>query len=111
MLLGADRIKDIGVLEAAYNDSQSITADFILNVFNNINALTGANFDTAKMRYYSRYDREWAQIEMYAIAAAAQEIHFRSFDTFLQVGQRGSDFSGDQPQIRPEPAATTAQVL
>ncbi len=79
LLLGADRIKDAGVLEPAYADSQGITAQFILNVFNNINRLTGGNFDSAKMRYYSRYDAEWAQIQMYAIATASQQIDFSSF--------------------------------
>jgi dimethylhistidine N-methyltransferase len=79
LLLGADRIKDTGVLERAYDDSQGITAAFILNVFSNINGLTGGNFDTTKMRYRSWYDPEWAQIEMYAIATAPQEVHFPSF--------------------------------
>jgi dimethylhistidine N-methyltransferase len=79
LLLGADRIKDADVLERAYNDAQGITAKFILNVFENINRLTGANFEPAKMRYDSWYDPEWAQIEMYAIASASQQIEFRSF--------------------------------
>jgi L-histidine Nalpha-methyltransferase len=79
LLLGADRIKDTGVLERAYNDSQGITAAFILNIFNNINGLTGGNFDTTRMRYHSWYDPEWAQIEMYAVATARQEVHFPSF--------------------------------
>ena len=76
LLLGADRIKDTEVLERAYSDSQGITAKFILNVFHNVNRLTGGNFDAAKMRYHSRYNPEWAQIEMYAIATASQEIRF-----------------------------------
>jgi L-histidine Nalpha-methyltransferase len=79
LLLGADRIKEATVLQRAYDDSQGITAAFILNVFNNINGLTGGNFDTRKMRYHSWYDPEWAQIEMYAIATTPQEIHFPSF--------------------------------
>ncbi|MGH7928210.1 MAG: L-histidine N(alpha)-methyltransferase, partial [Candidatus Binatia bacterium] len=81
LLLGADRIKDTGVLERAYNDSLGITAEFILNIFHNINGLTGGNFDTAKMRYHCWYDTEWAQIEMYAIATAPHEIQFPSFAT------------------------------
>jgi len=79
LLLGADRIKDTGVLERAYDDSLGITAEFILNVFLNINRLTGGNFDTAKMGYHSWYNPEWAQIEMYAIATAPQEICFPPF--------------------------------
>jgi len=80
LLLGADRIKPANLLKRAYADSQGITAAFILNVFNNINRLTGGNFDTAKMRYHCRYDPEWAQVQMYAIATASQQIHFPPFD-------------------------------
>lgn len=80
LLLGADRIKDAGILERAYADSHGLTAEFILNVFQNINRLTGANFDRSKMRYHSWYNPEWAQIEMYAVASAAQELRFARFD-------------------------------
>jgi dimethylhistidine N-methyltransferase len=79
LLLGADRIKDAGVLERAYNDSQGTTAEFILNVFHNVNRLGGGNFDTAKMRYYSWYNPQWAQIEMYAVATATAEISFSAY--------------------------------
>ena len=80
LLLGADCIKDVAVLERAYNDSQGLTADFILNIFQNINRLTGSNFDLGKMRYDSGFNHEWAQIEMYAVSSATQEIVFSSFD-------------------------------
>jgi dimethylhistidine N-methyltransferase len=79
LLLGADRVKDTGVLERAYDDSMGITGEFILNVFLSINRLTGGNFDTAKMRYHSWYNPEWAQIEMYAIATAPQVVCFPPF--------------------------------
>ena len=81
LLLGVDRIKDVDVLERAYDDSQGITAEFILNVFQNINGLTGSNFDRGKMRYLSGFNREWARIEMYAVSTAEQEIVFPSFKT------------------------------
>ena len=80
LLLGADCIKDVAVLERAYNDSQGLTAEFILNIFHNINRLTGSNFDLGLMRYDSGFNREWAQIEMYAVSSATQEIVFSSFD-------------------------------
>jgi len=79
LLLGADRVKEHRVLEAAYADSQGLTAEFILNVFKNINRLTGGNFDLSKMRYHSWYNPEWAQIEMFAVATADQEIRFPSY--------------------------------
>lgn len=80
LLLGADRIKDIAALESAYDDSQGLTAEFILNVFQNINRLAGSNFDRSKMRYYSRYNPEWRQIEMYAISTVGQTIQFPAFE-------------------------------
>lgn len=79
LLVGADRVKDRHVLEAAYADSQGLTAEFILNVFSTINRLTGSNFDLSKIHYQSWYNSEWAQIEMYAVATTAHDISFSSF--------------------------------
>ncbi|HXG49908.1 MAG TPA: L-histidine N(alpha)-methyltransferase [candidate division Zixibacteria bacterium] len=76
LLLGADRVKEPAVLEAAYADSRGLTAEFILNVFLHINRLTGSNFDLGRMRYVSRYNARWRQIEMEAVAAERQRIDF-----------------------------------
>jgi len=76
LLLGADRVKPINLLEDAYNDSRGVTAEFILNVFRNINRCLRSNFDLDKMRYHSWYNPEWQQIEMFAVATASQEIRF-----------------------------------
>jgi len=78
LLLGVDRVKEVEILERAYNDSQGVTADFILNVFQNINRMTQSDFDRRKMRYHSWYNPEWQQVEMYAVSTSAQEIHFPS---------------------------------
>ncbi|MGH7771105.1 MAG: L-histidine N(alpha)-methyltransferase [Candidatus Binatia bacterium] len=81
LLLGADRVKEAEILEKAYDDSQGVTADFILNVFQNINRQLGSDFDLRKMRYHSWYNPEWQQIEMYALSTAIQEIHFPTLST------------------------------
>ena len=75
-LLGVDRVKETDILEQAYDDSQGVTAAFILNVFQNLNRLMRSNFDPGKMRYHSRYNPEWQQVEMHAVSTATQEIHF-----------------------------------
>lgn len=80
-LLGIDRIKDVAILERAYNDSQGVTANFILNVFNHVNRLAGTHFDQAQMRYYSWYNQLWQQVEMYAVSTSTQEIHFPTLRT------------------------------
>ncbi|MDP2604855.1 MAG: L-histidine N(alpha)-methyltransferase [Deltaproteobacteria bacterium] len=76
LLLGADRVKPANLLEDAYNDSRGVTAEFILNVFRNINHRLHSNFDLDKMRYHSWYNPEWQQIEMFAVATGSQEIRF-----------------------------------
>ena len=76
LLLGADRVKPVNLLEHAYNDSRGVTAEFILNVFRNINHRLHSNFDLDQMRYHSWYNPEWQQIEMFAVATASQEIRF-----------------------------------
>ena len=81
LLLGADRVKPVKMLEDAYDDRQGVTAEFILNVFDNINRLLQSNFERAQMRYHARFNPEWRQIEMYAIATEVQEIIFPSAKT------------------------------
>jgi L-histidine Nalpha-methyltransferase len=82
-LLGVDRVKDTDVLERAYDDSHGVTAEFILNVFGNINRVTGSDFDTSLLRYDSRYNPEWQRVEMYGVSTARQEVHFPSLATSL----------------------------
>jgi dimethylhistidine N-methyltransferase len=83
LLLGVDRIKDRAVLERAYDDSRGVTAAFILNVFSHINRVNGSNFDVTKIRYEARYDPEWAQVEMFAVATASHQVHFPDFGIAL----------------------------
>ncbi len=80
-LLGVDRVKDSTVLEKAYDDSQGLTAEFILNVFQNVNRILGGNFDRKKMRYHSRYNPDLQQVEMYAVSTERQEIRVPSYRT------------------------------
>ncbi len=77
-LLGVDRVKDVEILEKAYDDSQGVTADFILNAFSHINRIAGTDFDRASLRYESQYNRRRQEIEMYAWTERDQEITFPS---------------------------------
>ena len=80
LLLGADCVKETDILERAYNDSRGITAEFILNVFLNLNRRAQSNFDLERMRYQSRYNRDWRQVEMFAATERTQEIRFPRHD-------------------------------
>lgn len=89
-LLGVDRVKEVSVLEKAYDDTQGITAEFILNVFAHINEMLRSNFDREKMRYHSWYNPNWQQVEMYAVSAESQKIDVPRLETSF-VWEKGDE--------------------
>ena len=56
LLLGTDLVKDAGRLEAAYDDSQGVTAEFNKNVLQVLNRELGADFDLDAFEHVARYD-------------------------------------------------------
>jgi L-histidine N-alpha-methyltransferase len=75
-LLGIDRVKDIDVLERAYDDSQGVTAEFNLNVLKVLNYKLQANFDLNKFSHLAMYNEQLQQIEMYLVSKETQDIRF-----------------------------------
>lgn len=65
LLIGVDTKKDKDVLHAAYNDSEGITAEFNVNVLNNLNSLLAGDLNTAKFEHEAIYDEAHGRIEMH----------------------------------------------
>ena len=74
-LLGMDLRKDVGILEAAYNDARGVTAEFNRNVLSVLNRDYGADFDLDAFEHRAFYDSEKHRIEMHLVAATAQRVH------------------------------------
>ena len=74
-LLGVDLVKDAARLEAAYNDSAGVTAEFNRNLLHVVNARLGADFDLAAFQHVAFYDRERDWIEMRLRAPRAHAVH------------------------------------
>jgi L-histidine Nalpha-methyltransferase len=64
-LLGIDLQKPQPILEAAYNDSQGITAAFNLNMLHHLNWRFQGDFDTNLFTHQAIYNQQENQIEMY----------------------------------------------
>src|SRR5262249_12943436 len=64
LLIGVDLKKDPQVLEAAYNDSAGVTAQFNLNLLRRINRELGADFDLDQWRQRAIYNSEARTHEM-----------------------------------------------
>jgi len=63
-LVGLDLVKDTARLEAAYNDSAGVTADFNLNALRVLNRRFGTAFEIDAFEHVAFYDREREWIEM-----------------------------------------------
>ena len=79
-LLGTDLVKDPGVLEAAYNDSQGVTAEFNKNVLRVLNRELSAGFETEAFEHVAFWDadNEWIDIRLRSLVE--QFIDIRDLD-------------------------------
>ena len=63
-LIGVDQVKDVARLEAAYDDSQGVTAEFNRNVLRALNVPLRGDFDPEGFDHVAFYDAGNAWIEM-----------------------------------------------
>jgi L-histidine Nalpha-methyltransferase len=75
LLLGTDLVKDPAVLEAAYDDSAGVTAEFNRNVLRVINRELDADFDVEAFEHVAFFDREREWIEMRLRAERRMDVH------------------------------------
>lgn len=64
-LLGLDMVKPIEIIEAAYNDSQNVTAEFNKNILHVINRELGATFDPESFDHVAFFNEDHEQVEMH----------------------------------------------
>ena len=86
-LIGADRKKNIDVLEAAYNDSAGLTAEFNLNVLSHLNAKLSADFDLGAFRHLAAYNREAGCVQMHLQSLADQALRIDGHEIDLRRGE------------------------
>jgi dimethylhistidine N-methyltransferase len=74
LLIGVDLKKDTALLNAAYNDTRGVTAEFNLNVLARINRELGAAFDLSAFRHFAFYNEALGRIEMHLVSTKAQSV-------------------------------------
>ena len=82
LIIGADLVKDPGVLHVAYNDAAGVTAKFNLNLLARINRELHGDFDLAAFEHHACYNRERGRIEVYLASRKRQKVHVagKTFD-------------------------------
>jgi L-histidine N-alpha-methyltransferase len=72
LLLGADLLKDVAVIEAAYNDRLGVTAAFNRNMLHVVNDELGATFVPDAYQHSAFFNAAEGRIEMHLVARADQ---------------------------------------
>jgi L-histidine Nalpha-methyltransferase len=80
LLLGTDLIKDSARLEAAYDDTAGVTAEFNKNVLRVLNRELGADFDLGAFEHVARYDVEQARMDIGLRSLAEQTVHLEELE-------------------------------
>jgi L-histidine Nalpha-methyltransferase len=65
LVIGMDRIKDVGVLERAYDDAAGVTAEFNLNLLHRINRELAGTIPVEAFRHLARWNDAMGRIEMH----------------------------------------------
>ncbi len=80
LVIGTDLVKDRAVLEAAYNDSAGLTAEFNRNVLRVVNAGLDADFRPEAFEHVAFFDEANSWIEMRLRANGAQAVKIDGVD-------------------------------
>jgi L-histidine Nalpha-methyltransferase len=86
-LLGVDLQKPKDLLEAAYNDSQGVTAAFNLNMLDHLNRRFEGNFDTTQFEHWAFYNETEHQIEMHLRSLRSQSVQLRALNLSVNFAQ------------------------
>lgn len=86
-LIGVDLVKDVKLLEAAYNDAAGVTASFTRNLFARMNRELGSSIDTSVIEHVAHYDAGREQIETFAHFTEQQTVYLAPLDRQLVIPQ------------------------
>jgi L-histidine N-alpha-methyltransferase len=87
LLIGTDLVKDPAVIEAAYNDSAGVTAEFNRNVLHMINRELGADFEPNEFEHVAFFDPENEWVEMRLRSRSDQTVSIGELDVELAAGE------------------------
>ena len=88
LLIGVDLQKDRHVIEAAYNDSAGVTAQFNKNLLSRINRELGADFDLAHWQHYAIYNPAEGRVELYLISEVDQSVKIGGSEFQFRAGEK-----------------------
>ncbi len=89
-LLGVDLVKDVRLLEAAYNDAAGVTREFNRNILRVVNRGVGGDFRPEVFRHVAFYNDAAARIEMHLVPTSRQTVRLRRLGLTIDVSPEES---------------------
>lgn len=74
LLVGFDLVKDINILNTAYNDNKGITAEFNLNLLHRINNELSSRIDVSNFEHRAFFNAKESRIEMHLVSKCDQSF-------------------------------------
>jgi L-histidine Nalpha-methyltransferase len=89
LLMGTDLVKDPRVLEAAYDDSQGVTAEFNRNVLLVLNRELQADFDPEDFDHVALFnsEQEWIEMRLRARREVSAVVHGLDLPVHFDAGE------------------------
>ncbi|MDG2307173.1 MAG: ergothioneine biosynthesis protein EgtB [Candidatus Binatia bacterium] len=84
-LLGFDLVKDIAALEAAYNDSAGVTANFTKNLFVRMNRELGTKLDIDQIEHVAYYNEDRERIDIFARFNTETAVHLEELGRTFRI--------------------------
>ncbi len=85
LIIGVDLKKDVGLLEAAYDDAAGVTAEFNLNLLSHLGEVLDADLAPERFAHRAEYNVELGAIQMFldvlethTVEIAEESIHFKA---------------------------------
>lgn len=87
LLVGIDLEKDVGTIEAAYNDARGVTAQFNLNLLSRINRELGGDFNLEQFEHVAFYDQTDSRVDIRLASRCDQRVEIGSDAFDFRAGE------------------------
>lgn len=87
LLIGVDTKKSESLLNAAYNDTAGVTAEFNLNLLHRIRRELNAELDPEAYKHRAFYNTKAGRIEMHLVSRMKQKLRINGYYFDIEKGE------------------------
>lgn len=87
LLIGFDRAKEKRILDAAYNDSEGVTAEFNLHLIERIAQEFDVSISPNDFEHFAFFNDQESRIEMHLVSRSAQHILLADEEIYFDEGE------------------------